>query len=246
MKDGPSFVFSLFYSVPVLTIQNCTSYFGQWAAWYFVLILKSQNLSEGEVKFCSGTGTGTGTLPGTCYNLSPFGGTVPSMVSSVGERDPLTPNWPPKKKDLEILCTSIEDLDGPPILDGLTITENNSCIGVAFNSVFLPGVQKRGGGGGGGCGRPQRSRRGAEERAAQEKTGAPDAVPAQAKGKPKNESFGTSVVRPDPAFYRSADPDSDSGSQTNGPRYCSDFAWNPNFGHFLKFEATSTANNLFI
>ncbi len=35
------------------------------------------------------------------------------------------------------------------------------------------------------------------------------------KGRPKNESWDECVVRPDPAFYCSADPDPGSGSQTN-------------------------------
>ncbi len=48
-------------------------------------------------------------------------------------------------------------------------------------------------------------------------------------------------------FYRSADPDSDSGSQTNAaPDTAQTLHGNLNFGHFLKFVATSTANNLFI
>ncbi len=35
------------------------------------------------------------------------------------------------------------------------------------------------------------------------------------KGRPKNESWNSLGVRPDPAFYLNSDPDSDSRSQTN-------------------------------
>jgi hypothetical protein len=56
------------------------------------------------------------------------------------------------------------------------------------------------------------------------------------KGRPKNESWNQ-------LFTSRADPDSDAGSQTNA---APDTAQTLHFGHFLKFVATNTANNLFI
>jgi hypothetical protein len=134
-----------------------------------------------------------------------------------------------QKERSEISCTSIEELDVPPILDGMTqlgqqqlrktavlVSSSSLCFYPVFRNEEMGDLND-----------PAEVQRRERLRKKQELQ---MQFQLKRKGRPKNESWNQCVVRPDPVFL----PQCRSGfglREPNqcGPGYCSDFAWKPKF-----------------